>query len=35
MCFANLDKVRNAVKNFINTINKLPTQTIDTLCARM
>lgn len=33
--FPNLFRVGIAVKNFIDTINKVPTQTIDRLCVKM
>lgn len=33
--FKSLTKVRIAVQSFIETINKVPTQTIDRLCVKM
>lgn len=33
--FPNLNRVRIAVKKFVDAINKVPTQTIDRLCVRM
>ena len=33
--FSNIIMVRNAVNKFLDTINKVPTQTVDRLCVRM